>query len=75
VVDVRTNQVMLWVHGGATGIWLTELLFDRTGIPYLANGWMRFCQRHDIVAGHLLVFKFNGDHQITVTVFDEDMCR
>jgi hypothetical protein len=27
------------------------------------------------VAGHLFVFNFDGDHQITVTVFDEDMCR
>jgi hypothetical protein len=46
-------------------------LVRRTG----ASGWRRFCQRHDIVAGHLLVFNFDGDHQITVIVFDEDMCR
>jgi hypothetical protein len=52
-----------------------ELLFDRTDTPYLASGWRRFCQRHGIVAGHLLVFNFDGDHPITVTVFDVDMCR
>jgi hypothetical protein len=75
VVDVRTNQVVLRVRGGATGIWPTELLFDRTGMPYLASGWRRFRQRHGIVAVNLLVFNFDGDHQITVTVFDEDMCR
>jgi hypothetical protein len=75
VVDVRTNQVVLWVHGSATGIWPTKLLFDRTGTPYLAIGWRRFCQRHNIMAGHLVVFNFDGDHQIKVTVFDEDMCR
>jgi hypothetical protein len=63
------------VRGGATGIWPTELLFDRTGTPYLASGWRRFCQGHGIVAGHLFVFNFDSDHQITVTVFDEDMCR
>jgi hypothetical protein len=27
------------------------------------------------ITGHLLVFNFDGDYQITVTVFDEDMCR
>jgi hypothetical protein len=75
VVDVRTTQVSLRVHGGATGIWPTELLFGRTGTPYLANGWRRFCQRHDIMVGNLLVFNFDGDYQLTVTVFDEDMCR
>jgi hypothetical protein len=75
VVDVRTNQVVLWVRGGATGIWPTELLFDRTGTSYLASGWRRFCQRHDVVAGNLLVFNSDGDHQITVNVYDADMCH
>jgi hypothetical protein len=63
------------VRGGATSIWPTELLFDRTGTPYLASGWRRFCQRHDIMANNLLVLNFDGDYQLTVTVFDEDMCR
>jgi hypothetical protein len=40
-----------------------------------ASGWRRFCQRHGIVAGHIFLFNFDGDHQITVSVFDEDMCR
>jgi hypothetical protein len=26
------------------------------------------------VASHFIVFNYNGDHQITVTVFDETMC-
>jgi hypothetical protein len=72
---MRMNQVMLRVHGGATGIWPTELLFDRSDTPYLASGWRMFCQQHDIVANNLLVFNFDGDHQITVTVFDGDICH
>jgi hypothetical protein len=43
VFDVRMNQVVLRVHGGTTGLWTVELLFDRTGTPYLASGWRRFC--------------------------------
>jgi hypothetical protein len=27
------------------------------------------------MADNLLVFNFDGDYQLTVTVFDEDMCR
>jgi hypothetical protein len=73
--DVRINQVLLRVRGGATGLWPTELLFDRTGTPYLASRWRRFCQRHNIVVDHFLFFNFYGNHQITVTVFDEDICR
>jgi hypothetical protein len=72
---MRMNQVVMRVHGGATGIWPMELLFDCTGTPYLASGWRRLCQRHGIMAGNLLVFNFDGDHQIMVNVFDGDMCR
>jgi hypothetical protein len=38
VVDVKTNQVVLRVRGSATSLWTVELLFDRTGTPYLASG-------------------------------------
>jgi hypothetical protein len=41
VLDVRTNQVVLRVRGGATSIWPMALLFDRTGMPYLVSGWRR----------------------------------
>jgi hypothetical protein len=75
VVDVRTNPVMLRVCGGTTGLWTVELLFDRTGTPYLASGWRRFCQRHEIVAGHFVVFNYDSEHHITVSVFDKTMCR
>jgi hypothetical protein len=75
VIDVRTNRVLLRVCGGATGIWPTELLFDHTGTPYLASGWRRFCQCHEIVASDFIVFNYYDDHQITVKVFDETMCH
>jgi hypothetical protein len=75
VVDVRMNEVLLRVSGGATGLWTVELLFDRTSTPYLASGWRRFCQWHEIVASHFLVFNYDDDRQITVTIFDETMCH
>jgi hypothetical protein len=75
IVDVKTNQVVLRVRGGATSLWTVELLFDRTGTLYLANGWRRFCQHHEIMAGHFVVFNYDVEHQITVSVFDQTMCR
>jgi hypothetical protein len=35
--EVRTNQVVMRVRGGATVIWPTKLLYDRTGMSYLAS--------------------------------------
>jgi hypothetical protein len=75
IVDVKTNQVVLRMRGGATGLWTVELLFDRTGTPYLASGRRRFYQRHEIVAGHFVVFNYDGEHQIIVSFFDETMCH
>jgi hypothetical protein len=75
MVDMRTNQVRLRVRGGATGYWTAEVLFDRTGTPYLASGWRRFCHKHEIEAGHFVVFNYDGNHTLTVTVFDDAMCR
>jgi hypothetical protein len=46
-----------------------------TSTPYLASGWRRFCQRHEIMVGHFVVFNYNGEHQIMVSVFDQTMCR
>jgi hypothetical protein len=55
MIDVRTNQVLLRVRY-ATGYWTVEVLFNRTGTPYLASGWSRLCQKHEIEAGQFVVF-------------------
>jgi hypothetical protein len=70
-----TNQVMLRMRDGATGLWTVELLIDRIDTPFLASGWRRFCQRHEIVAGHFVIINYDGEHQIMVSVFDQTMCR
>jgi hypothetical protein len=75
VVDEMTNQVLLRVHGSATGYWTVAVLFDHFGEIFLAKGWKRFCRVHEIEANHFLVFNYDGDHIITISVFDESMCR
>jgi hypothetical protein len=68
VVDVRTNQVVLRVRGGATGIWPTELLFDRIGTPYLASGTASW-------PATSLSSTSTATIRLRSTVFDGDMCR
>jgi hypothetical protein len=58
VVDVRTNQVVLRVRGGAIGIWPTELLFDRTGTPYLTAQTSSFRRGGRPVATGYLILLF-----------------
>jgi hypothetical protein len=74
VVDNRHDQVLLRVRGSATGVWTVEVLFDRIGTMYLASGWRRFCRVHEIMVCHFLFFNYDGEHTLTVTVFDETMC-
>jgi hypothetical protein len=42
---------------------------------YLASGWRRFCQKLQIKAGHFVVFNYDNDYILTVTVFDDTMCH
>jgi hypothetical protein len=63
------------VRRGATSYWTAEVLYDHSGTPYLASGWRRFCRVHEIVAGHFVVFNYDDNHPLTITVFDDTMCR
>jgi hypothetical protein len=74
-VDRQEEQVLLRVHGDATGVWTAEVSFDRFDEMYLAGGWMRFCHVHQIKVGHFLVFNYGGNSMLTVSVFDKTMCR
>jgi hypothetical protein len=73
--EETTNQILLCVRGGTTGYWNAAVLFDRFSEMYLANGWKRFCRVHEIEASHFLVVNYDGDHIITISVFDVFMCR
>jgi hypothetical protein len=62
------------VRGGAIGVWTADVLFDLSSMMYLASGWRRFCCVHQIRNGHFLVFNYDGQHTLTVTIFDGTMC-
>jgi hypothetical protein len=40
-----------------------------------AIGWRRFHRVHQIRVGYFLVFNYDGEHTLTITVFDETMCH
>jgi hypothetical protein len=63
------------VRDGATGVWTTEVLFGRSGMMYLTSDRKRFCRVHQIRDGHFLVFNYDGQYTLTVTVLDETMCH
>jgi hypothetical protein len=59
VLDEQNNQVLLRVRDSATSVWTMEVLFDHI---------------HEIMAGHFLVFNYDRERTLTVTVFDDTMC-
>jgi hypothetical protein len=52
-----------------------EVVFDHSGMMYLTGVWRSNCRVHEIMARHFLVFNYDEEHTLTVTLFDETMCR
>lgn len=65
------HQVLLQVSGGATGQWTMKVLFDRYDQMYLVNGWKEFTRAHQIKVGHFLVFNYDREAMLTVSVFGD----
>jgi hypothetical protein len=63
------------MYSCATGLWPAEVMFDGEGQMFLKNGWKRFARSNDIEAGHFIVFKYDGNGEFSVKVFNETMCR
>jgi hypothetical protein len=69
------REVTLREASGGRHLWDVEVLFDGEGRMYLDRGWERFARAHDLGLGNFLVFSYDGDAVLTVTVFDGSMCR
>jgi hypothetical protein len=44
-------------------------------MTYLHTGWDKFARSHNLVAGCLLTFLYEGDDEMIVKVFDKTSCR
>ncbi|KAF7113891.1 hypothetical protein RHSIM_RhsimUnG0104400 [Rhododendron simsii] len=61
------NHVFLKVPSGA--VWKVEL--ERSnGVVWMCNGWKEFAKYYSIGFGHLLVFRYNGNCNFNVLIFD-----
>ncbi|KAK1642060.1 hypothetical protein QYE76_059865 [Lolium multiflorum] len=69
------HHVLMRVSGGATVMWLAEVMFDGEGHMFLHNGWRCFTRSHAIEARHFVISKCDGHDEFSVKVFDETMCR
>ncbi|KAI3452085.1 hypothetical protein Pfo_008750 [Paulownia fortunei] len=61
------NPVFLKVPSGST---LEVELIQSNGETWLQKGWQVFKERYSIGFGHFLVFKYNGNSQFDVLIFD-----
>jgi hypothetical protein len=59
------------VPGGKTSLWTVEMLYDHFGEMYLPTGWKKFERVHQIKAKHFLVFNYDGEAMLNVSVFDK----
>ncbi|KAI8542289.1 hypothetical protein RHMOL_Rhmol08G0127300 [Rhododendron molle] len=61
------NNVFLKVPSGA--VWKVEL--ERSnGVVWMCNGWKEFAKYYSIGFGHLLVFRYDGNCNFNVLIFD-----
>jgi hypothetical protein len=50
--------------------WPIKVLFDRKCQRFLHTGWVRLDRAHNLEVGCLLNFKYKGDNEVRVKVFD-----
>ena len=62
-----SSPLLLMVPGGAT--WHVELT-ESDGDVWLQNGWQGFVEHYFLKRGHFLVFKYEGDCNFQVLIFD-----
>nr|XP_051216791.1 B3 domain-containing protein Os03g0212300-like [Lolium perenne] len=55
--------------------WPVDVLFDGRDKMYLHTGWEKFSRFHDLQAGCVLTFSYQGDEEMSVKVFDDTSCR
>nr|XP_051221396.1 B3 domain-containing protein Os03g0212300-like [Lolium perenne] len=55
--------------------WSMDVLFGGRGNMYLHTSWEKFTRFHDLHAGRVLTFSYQGDEQMSVKVFDDTSCR
>ncbi|KAB1669453.1 hypothetical protein E1A91_D03G020300v1 [Gossypium mustelinum] len=63
-----SSPAMLSVPSGA--VWKVELT-KSDGKIWLENGWLEFSNHYSLDIGHLLVFRYDGNSNFRVIIFDK----
>ena len=63
-----TNRVVLKLPCGSQ--WKLGLTKSSDGKVWIDKGWPEFSKQYSIARGHLLVFRYEGNSQFSVVIFD-----
>lgn len=62
------------LKGPSGRVWRVELK-EIDGIVYFFKGWKEFVESHSLCIGYLLVFRYDGNSQFNVLIFDTSACE
>ena len=68
-------ELLLREASSGACVWPIDVLFDGQCVMYLHTGWEKFARAHNLAAGCMLSFIYQGDGEMVVKVFDETACR
>ena len=69
------REVELRESSGGQPIWDMRMRINDTGRMFLDLGWPEFADWYQLRSGHILKFRYRGNGQFAVKVFDETMCH
>ena len=75
VDSAEPAELLLREASSGAFVWPVGILFDGQGAMYLHTGWKKFARAHNLAAGCMLSFIYQGDGEMAVKVFDETACR
>nr|XP_051230195.1 B3 domain-containing protein Os03g0212300-like [Lolium perenne] len=75
VADNEPATLQLREAGCGFCRWPVDVLFDGCGKMYLHTGLEKFALFHDLQAGCVLTFSYQGDEELNMKVFDDTSCR
>ena len=68
------RDVELRESSGGQPIWDVRMRINDAGRMFLDLGWPEFADWYQLSSGLILKFRYRGNGQFTVKIFDETMC-
>ena len=69
------RDIELRESSGGQPIWDMRMRINDAGCMFLDLGWPEFTDWYQLSSGLILKFRYRGNGQLAVKVFDETMCR